>query len=54
MYLNMHAFRIKTQLKSNHLYYVDDVIGQPEDGEGRNDHQDQAAALASALEHSAF
>lgn len=33
-----------------HLYDVDDVIGQPEQGEGTDDEQDEAAALGPALE----
>lgn len=38
----------------SHLYEVDDVIGQPKQGEGAYDHQDEAAPLRSALEAGAL
>lgn len=37
-------------MDSNNLNDVDDVIGQPEDCKGRDNHQDQSSALSSALE----
>lgn len=39
----------QSEIKS-HLYDVDDVIGQPENRKGADDHQDEAAALSLALE----
>ncbi|TNN38871.1 hypothetical protein EYF80_050956 [Liparis tanakae] len=41
---------LKFKPPSAHLDDVDDVIGQPEYGEGADDHHDEAAALPSALE----
>ena len=38
----------------NHLYDVDNVIGQPEYSEGTDDQQDQAAAFIPALELGVF
>lgn len=38
----------------NHLYDVDNVIWQPEYCKGRDDHQDEAAALSPVLEPGFF